>query len=153
MIELRVGDSKAPTLVDLEFALAEMPDPVEARWAGSKEEVLAAKALRGRHLILHIPDSLRDRAVLDLGLEFPITQKQVQQAKTAITSRQSQEWRQFADDVGNTRAALTLTRVATESLESGKQPRALLSVVSDMWTRRVSAQDADVLMRLRARRS
>jgi hypothetical protein len=48
---------------------------------------------------------------------------------------------------------LTLTRVATQSLESGKHPRALLSVVSDMWTKRVTAQDADVLMRLRARRT
>jgi hypothetical protein len=144
---------KAPTLTDLEYVLEDLQDPIEARWTGTREEIILAKSLSERQIILHVRDELRDRAVLDLGLTFPITQKQVEQAKTAITSRQSQEWRQFAEDIGNTRAALTLTRVASESLNNGKNPRALLSVVSDLWTRRVNAQDADVLMRLRSRRT
>jgi len=153
MIELRIDDAKAPTLLELEYVLQDLLDPIEAKWNGTKEEILLAKTLRHRHLLLHVREDGRDKAVLDLGLEFPITAKQVQQAKVAITSKSSQEWRTFAEDVGNTRATLTLTRVATESLEGGKHPRALLSVVSDMWTKRVNAQDADVLMRLRARRT
>ena len=139
-----------PTLPELLPILEDIPDPVEARWSGSRQDFLAFEKCTARTLILVAPDNaVAERALWLLGGALELSKDDLEAAKQALVSRKEQTWRLRVDNLGHTRGTLLLTKVIGESLRGGKTPKAAASITSDCLFRRIDPADADVLMRLR----
>ena len=139
-----------PTLCDLAPILEDLPDPVEVRWTGSKQDYLVFESWAHRELVLITPDvETSEKTLWALGGKLPISPEDLQAAKTALTSTKDQTWRTRVEGLGVARATLLLTTVVGDSIRAGRRPAASASIAIDCLLSRVNPADADVLLRLR----
>lgn len=140
-----------PTLSELEPVLADIEDPVEVRWSGSRADFLAYERTPAeRTLVLITPDDqTAERTIWLLGGALELSPDDLQAAKQALINPKDQTWRLRVEDLGANRGVLLLTTVLGSSLRDGKKPKASISVTTDCLLNRVHPADADVLLRLR----
>ena len=63
--EIRIDSFDGPTLLELAPVIDEIPDPIEARWAGTPAEFLFLAKVTNRSLILYVQDfHAQDRITL-----------------------------------------------------------------------------------------
>lgn len=147
--EIRVEAFDGPNLAELEPILAEIPDPIEARWDATPKEFDLLTLLGDRRVVLFVKDVYAvDKLTIHLGAPINLDPGLVAKGKSALAQQMATGWRELCEGLGHTRSTLLLTKVVADSVRSGKTPK-VVSVAEDVILKGVSPADADVLLRLR----
>ena len=142
-------DFSGPPLEDLLPVLDELSDPVEVSWEGTSAELRLYERNENRTFLFMVKDNkVLDRTLWALGGSIPLTPEEITASKTALTNRNSQDWRSGMESLGYIRGMLVLTKLTGDSLRSGKKPIAIARTAIDCL-RGVNPLDADLLIRLR----
>lgn len=149
--EIRIDSFDGPTLLELAPVIDEIPDPIEARWAGTPAEFLFLAKVTNRSLILYVQDfHAQDRITLHLGAPIVFEKGLIERGRQSLTAQKPQvPWREFCEALGHTRSSLLLTKLVADSIRAGRKPITSGIAVATILEG-VNPADADILLRLKA---
>lgn len=137
------------------LSIAESVPSIKCRYAFSLAERKAVESLlhSSKDVVLVVStDDEADRVCYQFGLPLAhLSDEHMHEGKAALTSRKNQMWRTFVKEHGKSQS--TLIRAVADSIRNGNVPKATASIVSDVINLGINPIDADVLLRLRSRRT
>lgn len=144
-------DFHGPTLPELQSVLVDLPDPVEVRWTGSRQDLVALERSASRILILVVPDAeAMERATWVLGVGLTMSPADYDATRASLVNRDQQTWRTRVDDLGHARGTMLLCKLVADALRAGrKQGPTITGIARECVLDRLDPVDADVLLRLR----
>lgn len=144
-------DFMGPTLRELLPVLGDLPEPIEVRWQGTPEDNRLYSRNLHRMFTFICPDvDVAEKALYTHGGSLTLDQADFDAARTALMSRNSGAWRSTAENLGQARATLLLTKVVGDAIRAGKKPQISTVATIDCLFGRVSPIDVDTLIRLRS---
>jgi hypothetical protein len=153
MVDIKVNPSYAgPSILELAPVLADVQDPVEVRWQGTKAEYRVLENCNRHKFILHVSDlAAMERAATMLGNSFTFETALLATALSSLNSRKAYNWRAFSEGVGTAVTRSLLIRLSAGAIRKGVIPR-MANIASECILDNVNPIDADVLLRLRVLR-
>jgi len=154
MIEI-VIDPKftGPSIIDQQFVLRNIQDDViELRWSNKREEIAVLNRFLDLNFRFFVSDALmQEKSAITLGLPVEFENNTMNEAKLALNTRKSYDWRKFCEQRSHVYTRNLLIRIAADSLRKGKES-CLAAVVADLAKKSGInlVEDADILLRLKA---
>ena len=146
-------DYTGPSMQEILPVIPQLPDPIEVRWEGTREDFYAYMQFPKRTFRLHIQDpKVLDKTLWVLGGTLPLKVEELEALKKALTSKATCTWRETVESMGALRGTLVLTKLTAEALRAGRVPSLTCGVVSDCLHGGLHPQDADLILRLRSSR-
>lgn len=153
LAETAEEDYTGPSMQEILPVIPQLPDPIEVRWEGTREDFYAYMQFPKRTFRLHIKDSrVLDKTLWVLGGSLPLKTEELGDLKKALNSRSACNWRETMESMGPLRGMLVLTRLTADALRAGRVPALSCGMVSDCLHKGLHPQDADLILRLRSLR-
>lgn len=140
-----------PDLLELQPILADIPDPIEARWEGTPGEFDILRGLRDRKVILYVRDHYAfDKLTLALGGKINLSPDLIHKGKDALIKESAVGWRELCESQGHARSTLLLVKLVADGIRAGNRPVTTPIAISALL-KGVNPADVDVILKVRSR--